>query len=231
MKKIALVVVIIFIVVISLFKVSKARDFQFFGEVFSKIPNRDKKIALTFDDGPTESTKMILEKLDDLNVKATFFLCGESIEKRPQDVKDIVNNNHSVGNHSYSHKRMMLVSYDFCKEEIEKTNRLIQESGYKDTIFFRPPYGKKLFTLPKYLSDIGMKAATWDVEPETHLGFNASPKEIAQNVIDNVESGSIILLHPMYNDNVIPALDIIVKDLISKGYYFETLPKLYNDHN
>ncbi len=233
-KKSILIILTIFILVIalclSLFYISKSRNFQFFGEIVCSLSNEDKIIALTFDDGPTENTAAILDKLDELNVVATFFVCGNNIEERPEDAKAIVEAGHVLGNHSFSHQRMLLKFYDFYKDEIDKTNELIRESGYEQEIFFRPPYCKKLFGLPYYLNSIGMVTVTWDMEPETVLGFNAKPEEIAQYVIDNVESSSIILLHPMYNkDNVLLALDILVPELRSQGYTFSTIPDMYKE--
>ena len=73
-----------------------------------------------------------------------------------------------------------------------------------------------------------MVTAMWSVEPETELGFDATPEEIAQYVLDNVQSGSIILLHPMYSpENVLAALDILVPALRERGYTFATVPELY----
>jgi chitin deacetylase len=213
---------------VALFFISKARSFQFFGEIASAVPNDGKRIALTFDDGPTENTAAILERLEALDVKATFFVCGADAQKRPDDAQAIAQAGHALGNHSYSHQRMVLKSYSFVKEEVDRTNELIRESGYEGEIFFRPPYGKKLFALPFYLDRIGMATAMWSVEPETYLGFDAAPEAIAQYMIDNVESGSIILLHPMYNpDRVLAALDIAVPALKDQGYAFCTVPELY----
>lgn len=228
---ILLFILILFSCLLILFNLSKSRTFQFFGEIVSSIPNNDKKIALTFDDGPTENAAKILEKLDELDIKATFFLCGTDIEKRPDDVKSIISSGNAVGNHSYSHTRMIAKSCGFIKQEVDKTNSLIINSGYTDTIFFRPPYGKKLFFLPYYLSKKDTVTVMWSMEPETVLGFDATAEEIAQYVIDNVKSGSVILLHPMYNpDNILPALDIIVPELKKQGYTFCTIPQLYNEY-
>lgn len=210
-----------------LFSVSKSRSFQFFGDLVSSIETDKKQVAITFDDGPTENTKAILKVLDELKIKATFFLCGIDIESRPKDAALIAKAGHGIGNHSYSHQRMVLVSYSFCKEEIEKTDELIRSSGYSREIYFRPPYFKKLFMLPLYLRNNDRIAILGDIEPETALGFDASPEEIANYILANVQNGSIILLHPMYNsDAVLSALKIIVPELKSQGYTFCTVEEL-----
>ena len=82
--------------------------------------------------------------------------------------RKIVAAGHEVGNHSYSHVRMLLVTPSFVQQEIEKTDRLIRAAGYDREINFRPPYGKKLFALPWYLSKTGRKTITWDVEPDSN---------------------------------------------------------------
>lgn len=225
------IVGLVLICAISLFFVSKSRNFQFFGEIHTSIPNGDHKIALTFDDGPTENTAAILDKLSELEVKATFFVCGAEVEARPEYAKAIAQAGHGLGNHSYTHKRMILKSYAYCKEEVDKTNELIRASGYEGELFFRPPNGKKLFVLPYYLSQIDMTTMMWSIEPETFLGVNASPDDIAKYVIDHVESGSIILLHPMYKtENVLAALDILIPELKDRGYTFCTISDLYNEY-
>lgn len=100
------------------------------------------------------------------------------------------------------------------------------------SIFFRPPYGKKLLVLPYYLSQIGMTTIMWSIEPETDLGYDASPDDIAQYVIDNVENGSIILFHPMYNaENVLAALNIIVSELQKQRYMFCTVSDIYDEYS
>jgi len=127
-------------------------------------------------------------------VKATFFLIGADIEKNKGETEKIIAEGHEIGNHSFSHNRMVLVSHAFVKNEIEKTDELIRNSGYQEEILFRPPYGKKLFTLPFYLSQNNRKSITWDVEPET---YSEKSDEIIAHTLENTKNGSIILLHVM----------------------------------
>ncbi len=219
-------------IAISLFSISKSRSFQFFGTIYSSFPNDEKKIALTFDDGPSANTQLIIKKLKELDIPATFFVCGAEIYQKPEEAKALVDAGYDLSNHSYSHKRMLLKSYLFCKEELERTNELIRDSGYTGEIFFRPPYGKKLFVLPFYLNKVDMPCIMWDIEPETVLGFDATAVEIADYTINNVQSGSIILLHPMFNpENILPALEIIVSSLQEKGYTFCTVAQLITNNN
>ena len=106
----------------------------------------------------------------------------------------IVAAGHEIGNHSFSHRRMVLVSPGFVKSEIEKTDDLIKKAGYAKEITFRPPYSKKLFVLPWYLSENSRKTVTCDVEPETYAEMSG---DIIKHTLENTGNGSIILLHVM----------------------------------
>lgn len=135
------------LVILALFgtyKLMNARSVQLFGELTFRADTDEKKIAITFDDGPSSNIKEILPLLEKYNAKATFFLIGEEIEDNMEFTKSIVNAGHQVGNHTYSHQRMIFKSPSTIKEEIEKTDSLIREAGFKDEIDFRPPNGKSL---------------------------------------------------------------------------------------
>lgn len=217
---------ILLIIAFALFSLSKSRDFQVFGKLVTRVETDEKRIALTIDDGPSERTAEILSALDELDIPATFFLCGSSMAERPEDAKSIASAGHEIGNHSYSHRRMVLVSYDFCKTEIEETNRLIREAGYAGTIYFRPPNFKRLFVLPWYLKNAGITTVLCDVEPETALGFNAPAEDLAAHMVRQAKPGSILLAHAMYNENSLEAIRLAVLELKAQGYEFVTVDQL-----
>lgn len=208
-----------------LFKVTKLRTFQLFGGLTYQVETENKVVALTFDDGPTENVDQILPLLDQYKAKATFFLIGNDIEKHPEEAKKLVEAGHQIGNHTYSHKRMVLKSPSFIKEEIEKTDELIRKSGYKGEIDFRPPYGKKLAGLPYYLNKHNRETIMWNSEPETYY---TSVDDKVNNVVKNIKPGSIILLHPMYDqtDGTIQVIEGILRELTNEGYTFVTVDKL-----
>jgi peptidoglycan/xylan/chitin deacetylase (PgdA/CDA1 family) len=229
MKKAIKLFTLVLIIFITLWQVSKNEKFQFFGRLTDRVETTEKVVALTFDDGPTKyQTKEILKALDEAGIKATFYLVGKSIEENIQETKYIIDKGHEVGNHSYSHQRMILKSYRFVAEELEKTNELIAQAGYRGEISFRPPYGKKFLSLPYYLHNKNITTVTWDVEPETHLDKNASARDISKYVVQNTKPGSIILLHVMFKSRVnsLAAVPLIVQQLKGKGYRFVTVSEL-----
>jgi peptidoglycan/xylan/chitin deacetylase (PgdA/CDA1 family) len=217
---------ILALILCALFFLSKSRSFQLFGKLVTRVDTEKKRLALTIDDGPSERTAGILQALKELDVPATFFLCGSAIEQRPEDAQAIAKAGHAIGNHSYSHQRMVLVSYGFCKSEIERTNLLIRQAGYTGTIYFRPPNFKRLFTLPLYLKNAGITTVLADVEPETALGSAAAPQTIADYMVDHARPGSILLAHAMYNDNSLEAIRLAVPRLKAAGYEFVTIDQL-----
>ena len=207
---------------------SNSRTHQVFGGIVSRIETDEKVLALTFDDGPAGNTGRILEILDSMGVKATFFVTGRELEEHMEEGRKLAQAGHELGNHSYSHQRMILKSGSFIKEEIERTNALIREAGYQGGIAFRPPYFKKLITLPYYLRKNDTKTILCDIEPETELGFSASAEAISDYVITHAAPGSIILLHIMYESRkeALASLPVLTGSLKEQGYRFVTISEL-----
>lgn len=213
----------------SAWKFSGSTTEQLEGEIINRVETRDKVVALTFDDGPTPGyAQRILDVLEQEGVRATFFLVGNAIEAWPEGARRIVEAGHEVGNHSYSHSRMILRDYDFVASELERTEALIRAAGYTQPIHFRPPYGRKLFSLPRYLAERGMPSITWDVAPETYGQDPQESQDIIDGVLDSVRPGSIVLLHVMFEnrENTLAAVPDIIHGLRGKGYRFVTVSEL-----
>ena len=123
---------------------------------------------------------------------------------------------------------MLLVTPSFVTQEIESTDKLIRDAGYQGEILFRPPYGKKLFALPYYLSRTGRKTIMWDVDPDANPGNAATADKIAEYVVSKTRPGSIIILHVMYPSRVetMKAVKKIIEDLKQQGYSFKTVSEL-----
>ncbi|MGW6300176.1 polysaccharide deacetylase family protein [Peribacillus butanolivorans] len=214
-----------FILLFSTYKLMNSRTHQLFGGLTAKVETNQKVVALTFDDGPSKNVNQILPLLDKYNVKATFFLIGNEIERYPEEAKKIVEAGHQIGNHTYSHKRMVFKSSSYIKEEIEKTDKLIQNFGYKGEIDVRPPNGKKLVGLPYYLNKNDRDTITWNIEPDSYY---TSASDKVNYVKDHIKPGSIILMHPMYDDSgkELQAIEGVLKLLSDEGYTFVTVNEL-----
>lgn len=214
--------------VVGLYKLSRARTFQMWGEIVPRVNTPEKMVALTFDDGPSPETDTILAMLRGLEVKATFFIIGKDLEKYSEEGKKIVAAGHELGNHSYSHQRMVFKSMSFVQQEIEKTDSLIRSLGYTGEIHFRAPFGKKLFILSYYLSQQQRKNIMWDVEPESYAELAESSEKMTLHVLENTQPGSIILLHVMEakRKESRQAIPGIVVGLKQQGYRFLTVSEL-----
>lgn len=232
-KIISTAIVLVLVCIVMTWNISRSRSYQVFGELINRVETGEKIVALTFDDGPWNNrvTDEVITILENLDVKATFFLNGLGIKDHPSATKRLVLSGHDLGNHSYSHKRLIFKGYEEIKEEIESTSSLIRSSGFQGEIFFRAPYGKKLLVLPYYLKQQGITSVSWDVEPETYKNVRRSTDAMVEHVVSNTAPGSIILLHVLGSGNSVSreSLPIIINKLRGMGYRFVQLPELFQE--
>lgn len=210
-------------------KLINARGFQVAGELTARVDTQDKVIALTFDDGPIASdTAAILQTLAQHDVRATFFVIGEAVAEDPASARAIVTGGHQLANHSWSHPRLILKSRDEIARQIEQTDAVIREAGQTGPILFRPPYGKKLVGLPRYLAGHERHTIMWDVAVEDYSGGPAQPaEELTRLTVDAVRPGSIVLLHPWSGRTPTQeAIGPVITELKSQGYRFVTVDEL-----
>jgi peptidoglycan/xylan/chitin deacetylase (PgdA/CDA1 family) len=203
--------------------------FQLIGEVVSRVETTDSVVALTFDDGPTRGfTEAIVEILEAKGIVATFFLVGSAIDRAPEQARWLVGTGHEIGNHSYSHDRMVLRTLPFVRAEIERTDALIRGTGYRGPIHFRAPYGKHLLVLPWYLDRTDRTHVLWDVAPESFRGVARDSAAIVQHALERVRPGSIILLHVFYESQreSLKAVPGLIDSLRARGYRFVTVSDL-----
>ena len=229
MKKTLITAVVLSAALYGLWQLSSARSFQLFGELVQRVETDDKVVALTFDDGPSKRfTDEVLEILAAEQVTATFFVTGKEAEQNPDEVRQLYQAGHQLGNHSFSHPRMLFMSQATIASELERTDAAIRAAGYQGDILFRPPYGKKLLMLPRYLAKHNRTTIMWDLEPETDPKLAKNAQAMADYVINNARPGSIVLLHVMYQSRQTSreALPLILKGLKQQGYRFVTVNEL-----
>ncbi len=163
---------------------------KIFSNYVWNIPNNDKKIYLTFDDGPTpEITNWVLSELKKYNFKATFFCIGNNVEKYTSIYDNILAHGHAVGNHTYNHLNGWKTNDSFYIKNVlksEKFNRIFK--------LFRPPYGKIKPAQSVKLRKLGYKIIMWDVL-SSDFDTTISPEKCLENVLDNIEEGSIVVFH------------------------------------
>ena len=183
------------------------------------IPNKKKEIYLSFDDSPTpEFTYWILNLLSSLNIKATFFCVGDTSEKYPEIIADIIKDGHQIGNHTHTHINACYTSTKSYLNEIEKCSKVLPKTN-----LFRPPYGKMY---PWQISEIRekYKIVMWDVL-SNDFKKNISSHQIKTNVLNNVKNGSIIVFHDNKKSEEIlkENLQEILLKLKEKGFVFSLI--------
>jgi len=187
-----------------------------------RLPTEEKIIYLTFDDGPTpEVTHFVLETLQLFKAKASFFLIGKNVEQYPEIVNRIRSLGHTVGAHCMNHENGMKTDDSTYLKSAEDSVDLL-----KDTLLFRPPYGRLRKRQHQELVGKGFQVVFWDVltyDYDTEL----SASECIELSKSSVKPGSIVVFHDSRKaaDRLFKALPSLLKYWHAEGYRFEALPK------
>lgn len=178
-----------------------------------------KKVYLTFDDGPIpESTPWLLDELDRLGVKATFFMVGDNVRKYPDLYYEVLKRGHQVGNHTMHH-------LDGSKTWATKYVQDVKEAArYIDSDLFRPPHGWMRITQKEVLHH-HFRIIMYDIVTRDYSKW-VSAEDVIENVRRNVRPGSIIVFHDSKKSipRLRPALAEVVEWLRIEGYKFELIP-------
>jgi poly-beta-1,6 N-acetyl-D-glucosamine synthase len=208
---------------------------------------REKVVALTFDDGPAEPyTSQILDILKRNNVKATFFVMGEHVLEQPKLLQRIYDEGHDIGNHSFSHPDLSLVTKNRVVLELNAAQRAIQSVLGRSVTLFRPPYVSETSPLSSQefrvlsiahdlgyttvgISDNGRDWIKYD-EREDGSEYERTGDDIAEEILSKIElmPGNSILLHdgPKERENSVAAVAILIPKLKALGYSFATAHEL-----
>lgn len=225
LRRAAAVLMLTLAIAIALWRISKADCFVLVGEVTCRVETAEPIVALSLDDGPAVAgTEPVLATLERAGVHATFFLIGHYVEEEPGLVRRILAAGHEIANHSWSHRRMIGRSEAHYEEEIARTAAALRQLGGTGPLLFRPPFGRKLFGLPRAAARQGHRMIMWDVgEPDTR-----DPRAYAAHIVERARPGSIILMHVMYSGNgtARAALPLVLEGLRRKGLRVVTVGEL-----
>lgn len=195
---------------------------QCFTKLTWDIPTREKEVYLTFDDGPTpEITEWVMDQLALYNAKATFFCIGKNIEENPDIFKKILQNGHSIGNHTYNHLNAWKTNSKTYLSNTKKTEESILKlyPDFAKHKLFRPPYGKFTPSLINQLKRSNYNIIAWDIISEDY-DKNLPPEKVFNNVKNNISPGSIIVFHDSVKafNNLEPVLPAVLYFLKEQGY-------------
>lgn len=198
--------------------------------VYCKNSQNQKRVALTFDDGPhPRYTEKILDILDEFDVTATFFVIGVNAENYPEALDKIVNSGCEIANHTYSHVRIDKMSEDELYQEIKKCEDVLYEKTGKRPTLFRPPEGRVPQTLLTLSDTMGYSVVLWSIDT---LDWSHNPSEkISATVMKQMRGGDIILMHDYVSglNTTCDALRIFIPKLLAEGYEFVTVSELIGE--
>ncbi len=194
--------------------------------ILTRLPkSSSNKIALTFDDGPSEeTTPRVLDILRAEGVRATFFVLGEAVARHPDIVKRIAAEGHAIGIHAHTHEAFVLKSRQAIWKEIAQAESAIRAACPHAAIapWVRPPHGFKSLTLVWTLRRVGYGLTAWSLDSRDYR--KADPRRIAEQVTSRASAGSVVLLHDgPGNAPTADALPLILRGLAGRGLVLVSL--------
>lgn len=197
--------------------------------IYKGVPNR-RSLALTFDDGPSESTPKLLEILNRHSIKATFFQCGANVRRLPEVAREVALEGHEIGNHSDTHPLFAFKSPEFISGELRRAQDSIQQAAQIAPVFFRPPFGVRWFGLRQAQKSLGLTGVMW-----TTIGvdWKGPERRIAQRLLKGAKNGAIFCLHD--GRELLPKPDIratiaavlqLLPILMNQGFHFERVSEI-----
>ena len=193
--------------------------------VFCQKKTEEKIVALTFDDGPDPiQTPKILKILNENKIPACFFCIGSKIKGNEALLRQIVQDGHLIGNHSYTHTwNFPLYSHKRMKEDLQSSQLELEQIAEQPITLFRPPFGVTNPTIAKVVRKLGYQTIGWNIR--TLDTQHNSPRKILSRIKKRLKPGSIILLHDR-----LPHSHLILKEVIKlinqEGYTIVSLNKL-----
>jgi peptidoglycan/xylan/chitin deacetylase (PgdA/CDA1 family) len=205
---------------------------QWYGRTFTGLPSGSRQMALTYDDGPNDPhTRRLLDVLAQRGVRATFFLIGRYVRKRPEIACEIVKAGHVVGNHTFGHPLLIFKSETEIREEISQCRAALQDAVGQHSNLFRPPFGGRRPAVLRVARELGLDPVMWNV---TGYDWNAPPASVIQRKVGKqIRGGDVILLHDgghrqMSADRsqTVIATDRMIERYKAEGYEFVTVPSM-----
>ncbi len=193
--------------------------------VRDRLPEHEKTVLLTFEDGPDPaSTPRLLALLEEYNISATFFLVGDKVAQYPELVREILERGHTLGNHTYHHLDAWKTSTLCYVKDVCSCSRIINSVAGELPLWWRPPYGHATGKLVNWCQRHGVQTVLWDVAAGD-VSSRATVRSVERNIVQKIRPGSILSLHDNSRSaRVTPAaLREVLPRLIDDDWRFEEL--------
>jgi peptidoglycan/xylan/chitin deacetylase (PgdA/CDA1 family) len=208
----------------------RGRSSSVFGESFYHGDRGRPALALTFDDGPSETTPILLEALDKYHVPATFFMVGKNVRRCPDIAREVAARGHELGNHTDSHPLLNLKSPRLVYREIAKAQETIQETTGITPRWFRAPYGVRWFGVAQAQELLGLRGVMWTV---IGRDWRLPAARVSRRVLNRAVNGAIVCLHDGRGVRTAPditatieAVKYTIPRLQDRGFQFLTLTEI-----
>jgi peptidoglycan/xylan/chitin deacetylase (PgdA/CDA1 family) len=208
----------------------RGRSSSVFGPSLWRGDTTRRAIALTFDDGPSESTPQLLEILAHHKVPATFFQCGANVERLPSVAREVAAAGHVIGNHSHTHPLFCFRSPRFIEQDLRRAQQAIQSHTGVIPVWFRAPFGVRWFSMRRAQQRLSLTGVMW-----TAIGhdWKRPAGAVVDRLASRVSNGAILCLHDGRELRVRPDIGVtidavrrLVPILLDHGYVFETISHL-----
>lgn len=204
---------------------------DWFGPSITRAAPGGARIALTFDDGPSESTPHVLDILAHHGARATFFLVGMNTARLPEIARRVIKEGHEIGNHTYSHANFYRRAPWQVANEIELCQRTLEDTLGVAPRWFRPPFGCRWFGLFPTLERLKMRNAMWSVD-------TCDWRDPAAAIIERAErltvDGDVVLMHDGFRTHpgdhrkeTVKALPVLLARFRERGCSTPTLTEMF----
>jgi len=189
-----------------------------------------RSIALTFDDGPSESTPALIEVLERYGACATFFQCGANVRRLPKVAYEVAAQGHEIGNHTDSHPKLQFRSPRFIYSELETAQRAIEDGAGVTPRLFRAPFGIRWFGLRAAQRRLGLMGVMWSV---IGLDWKLGAEDVTGRILALGGNGAIVCLHDGRQVSARPDISVTIEAVrraiprwIECGFEFETVSQI-----
>jgi peptidoglycan/xylan/chitin deacetylase (PgdA/CDA1 family) len=189
-----------------------------------------RSVALTFDDGPSESTPAILDLLAQHRVPATFFQVGANVDRLPEVARAVAAAGHAIGNHSYTHPLFCFRSPAFIEADLRRAQQTIRASTGVEPEWFRAPYGVRWFGMGLAQRRLALTGVMWSA---IGRDWRLNSADVYRRLANGASNGAILCLHDGRELQSRPDITVTVEAvrrllpaLLEQGYRFETVSQL-----
>jgi peptidoglycan/xylan/chitin deacetylase (PgdA/CDA1 family) len=208
----------------------RGRSAAVFGRSVWRGSRDGRALALTFDDGPSESTPAILEILAEYRVPATFFQVGANVDRLPDVARAVASTGHAIGNHSYTHPLFCFRSPAFIEADLRRAQQAIRDRTGVAPAWFRAPYGVRWFGMGRTQQNLSLTGVMWSA---IGLDWKLNSAQVFERLANRASNGAILCLHDGRELQVRPDIQVtveavrrLVPALLERGYRFETINEL-----